>query len=116
MRVTIDLPDALVAEAKVRAAAEGRTVTSLVEEGLRMLLADGRERLSAEPRRPLPTFGDRDDRFLVDPSDREALWSALDADAPITAALDEVVSTVRQDLDPWLAEAGRQALERNEWE
>lgn len=29
---------------------------------------------------PLPTFGDPDGEFLVDLSDREALWAALDAD------------------------------------
>ncbi len=35
MRTTLNLPDALAQEAKARAEAEGRTLTSLVEEGLR---------------------------------------------------------------------------------
>lgn len=78
MRTTINLPDSLAGEAKARALAEGRTFTSLVEEGLRILLAEER----AESVQPLPTFGDPDDEFLVDLSDREALWSALDADGP----------------------------------
>jgi plasmid stability protein len=40
MRTTINLPEALAEAAKTRAAAEGRTFTSLVEEGLRAVLAD----------------------------------------------------------------------------
>lgn len=38
-RTTIRLPEELLARAKEKAAAEGRTLTSLVEEGLRMVLA-----------------------------------------------------------------------------
>ncbi|MPZ88482.1 MAG: CopG family transcriptional regulator [Nitriliruptorales bacterium] len=78
MRTTINLPDGLAAEAKARAAAERRTFTSLVEEGLRAVLA--RERGTDDDLEPLPTFGDAGDRFLIDPADREALWAALDAD------------------------------------
>lgn len=81
MRTTINLPDPLGEEAKARARAEGRTFTSLVEEGLRMVLAE--EPLDATGRREsLPTFGQPDGEFLVDLSDREALWAALDADGP----------------------------------
>lgn len=77
MRTTINLPNALAAEAKARAASEGRTFTSLVEEGLRSVLADD----SADRNGPveaLPAFGDPKDRLLVDPADRAALWAALD--------------------------------------
>jgi plasmid stability protein len=77
MRTTITLPDALAEAVKRRAAEEGRTFTSLVEEGLRMML-------EAEPERhaptELPAYGEPAGRFIVDPSDREALWGALDAD------------------------------------
>lgn len=76
MRTTINLPDALGEAAKRRAARDGRTLTSLVEEGLRRVLAD-------EPQpeaRELPAHGDPGGRFLVDPSDRDALWSVLDGD------------------------------------
>ena len=69
-------------EAKRRALDEGRTFTSLVEEGLRMVLADERAGSGVQSVEPLPTFGDPDDEFLVDLSDREALWDALDADGP----------------------------------
>lgn len=79
MRTSINLPDALVGAAKARATAEHRTVTSLVEEGLRIVL--GREE-----RQPiddaLPAYGEVGDRFLVDPRDREALWRVLDQGEP----------------------------------
>ncbi|MDQ3643503.1 MAG: CopG family transcriptional regulator [Actinomycetota bacterium] len=77
MRTTINLPDALAAAAKARAVAEGRTFTSLVEEGLRSVLADGGGHRGAVE--PLPAFGDPSGRFVVDPADREALWDALEA-------------------------------------
>lgn len=79
MRTTINLPDALVAAAKARAATEGRTLTSLIAEGLRTVLHRPAQAPSVEP---LPAFGDPDSLPLVDILDREALWSALDADGP----------------------------------
>ncbi len=77
MRTTINLPDALAEAAKRRAAEEGRTFTSVIEEGVRTMLETRRE-----PCRPpeLPAFGDPTERFLVDPADRVALWETLDAD------------------------------------
>jgi plasmid stability protein len=78
MRTTINLPDGLAEAAKAKAAAEGRTFTSVVEEGLRSVLDQSRQ-VPAGP--PLPAFGDPDGRFLVDPLDREALWAALDREA-----------------------------------
>jgi len=79
MRTTINLPDALVEAAKTKAAAEGRTFTSVVEEGLRATLALPAPRAEAVT---LAAFGDPDGRFLVDPADREAIWEILDADGP----------------------------------
>lgn len=79
MRTTINLPDSLVEAAKLRAAAEGRTFTSLVSEGLRAVLQQQPTR--GKPK-PFPSFGDRDDRMLVDLLDRQAVWDALDADGP----------------------------------
>lgn len=78
MRTTINLPDALAAEAKARAAAERRTFTSLVEEGLRSVLASD-ERHRGHPAEPLPAFGNPDDRALADLADRDAVWAALEA-------------------------------------
>ncbi len=77
MRTTINLPDALAQAAKRRAADEGRTFTSVVEEGLRTVLAN---RLDHDQPPELPAYGDPAARFLVDPADRSALWDALDAD------------------------------------
>ena len=38
MRTTVRLPATLLTEARARAAADGRTLTSLIEEGLRAIL------------------------------------------------------------------------------
>jgi len=77
MRTTLNLPDALVEQAKERAAEEGRTLTSLIEEGLRQVLA---EEPAPRERQPLPTVGGRGGRQLIDLEDKEALWEILDAD------------------------------------
>lgn len=76
MRTTINLPDALAEAAKIRAAAEGRTFTSLVEEGLRSVLSAETSVDATE----LPRYGVAGGKVFVDLADREALWSALDAD------------------------------------
>jgi len=39
MRTTVRLPDDLLEQARRRAAEDGRTLTSLIEEGLRLALA-----------------------------------------------------------------------------
>lgn len=72
----MNLPDALLEQVKQRADASGRTVTSIVEEALRELLA----RPSATTTDPLelPTFGSPTDRVLVDILDKDALGQVLD--------------------------------------
>lgn len=48
---------------------------------------------------------------------REALSEYLvrrDAQA-VTQAMDETIDAISPEPDPWLAEAGRQTLERTEW-
>jgi plasmid stability protein len=77
VRTTINLPDALADAVRAKATAEGRTFTSVVEEGLRAVLD---QELDVEPIEPLPAYGDPHARPLVDLGDREALWAALDAD------------------------------------
>jgi Bacterial antitoxin of type II TA system, VapB len=77
MRTSMNLPDALLEQARAHATATGRTVTSLVEEALRKLLAEH----SVEARTPrvaLTTDGMPDGRLLIDVTDREALWAELD--------------------------------------
>lgn len=78
MRTTINLPDGLAEQAKRRARASGRTFTSLVEDGLRRVLADDETTASAPTE--LPTYGDPTARPLVDLADRDAVAEALDAD------------------------------------
>jgi antitoxin MazE6 len=48
---------------------------------------------------------------------REALAEYLSRRDPrsVTEALDELVGELGAEPDPWLAEASRQVLERNEW-
>jgi hypothetical protein len=78
MRTTINLPDALAEQAKRRARQSGRTFTSLVEDGLRRVLADDPAGTASPP--SLPEYGDPGMRPLVDLGDREAVAAALDAD------------------------------------
>ena len=77
MRTTMNLPDSLMAAVRARAAAEERTVTSMVEEALRRLLEDRRTTARTVK---LPTDGIPVARMLVDIDDRDALAAALDAD------------------------------------
>ena len=79
VRTTINLPDSLVRAAKERAAAEGRTLTSLIAEGLRSVLQADARAASVDP---LPAFGSSSEQPRVDLRDRDALWKALDADGP----------------------------------
>ena len=55
-RTTVRLPEALLARAKRKAAAEGRTLTSLIEEGLRLVTAKHGKR--PVPRRVLPPISE----------------------------------------------------------
>lgn len=51
-RTTVRLPEDLLGRAKRKAAAEGRTLTSLIEEGLRLVVAENRR--PAKAKRVLP--------------------------------------------------------------
>ena len=74
MRTTLNLPDALVEQAKATASRDGRTLTSLVEEGLRAVL-----QARAAPRAvSLPAYGSGAGAMLVDLDDRDALAAALE--------------------------------------
>ena len=77
MRTSMNLPDGLLVAVRKRAEQEGRTVTSLVEQALRDLLAKGSASLPVEP---LPTYGPSGSVLLVDLDDRVVLYEVLDAD------------------------------------
>jgi hypothetical protein len=51
-RTTVRLPNELLRRAKRKAAAEGRTLTSLIEDGLRLVVSE--ERKPAKAKRILP--------------------------------------------------------------
>jgi hypothetical protein len=77
MRTTMNLPDDLYRAARVRAAEEGRTVTSLLEEALRLLL-DGEPRHDVAFRmEPVPMGIPGDPPF--DLNDNSAVLDYLDA-------------------------------------
>lgn len=75
MRTTIILPDGLAEQAKRHAVERGCTFTSLVTDGLLLILQSP----SGDPPPPLPTYHG-DGQVLVDITDKEALWEALDPD------------------------------------
>jgi hypothetical protein len=54
-RTTVRLPVELLRRAKRKAAAEGRTLTALIEEGLRHVVAEKqKQKASEKKRRPVP--------------------------------------------------------------
>ena len=76
MKTTINMPDSLYAELKQKAAAEGRTVTSLLQQAVRAAVSDS-ARVDDAP--PLPTWsGGSGAGYLVDLADTDAVWNALD--------------------------------------
>jgi len=59
-RTTVRLPPELLARAKRKAAAEGRTLTSLIEDGLRMVISPAKPEAKAKrtlPRISIPVSG-----------------------------------------------------------
>jgi plasmid stability protein len=76
VRTTVDLPDDLIAEAKARAAREGRTLSEVVADAVRTSFA----RSSASERRPvvLPTFKGRGLQPGVDLDDTAALLEVME--------------------------------------
>ena len=86
MRTTVRLDDELLAEAKRYAARTGRTLTSLIDEGLRGVLARGERRAPAK-RVELLTGGEgglrpgiRSDSFseVLDQLDTERFLKSID--------------------------------------
>ena len=75
MRTTVSIPDELLRGAKLAAAAAGRTLSDLVEDGLRLLL--GRPEPSHAPL-DLPVFGGSGLRPGVDLEDKEGLAALLE--------------------------------------
>jgi hypothetical protein len=72
-RTTVRLPEDLLARAKRKAAAEGRTLTSLIEDGLRLVVSENRK--APKPKRVLPRISTASGGPLpgIDISDSAAL-------------------------------------------
>ncbi|MCZ7656725.1 MAG: hypothetical protein M5U07_02160 [Xanthobacteraceae bacterium] len=76
-RTTVRLPEDLLKRAKRKAAAEGRTLTSLIEDGLRIVVAEPR---STRAKRILPRVSKATGGSLpgIDVGDPSALQEAED--------------------------------------
>ena len=73
MKTTLSIDDKIMRRVKQEAARQGRTISELVEAALRRLLEPADSRGSKPP--PLPSFKAR---ALVDVSDRDALYHAME--------------------------------------
>jgi hypothetical protein len=73
MKTTLNIDDSVMLQLKQEAARQGRTMSELVETALRMLLRSRRRRPALAP---LPAF--HGGGALVDVSDREALYQAME--------------------------------------
>jgi hypothetical protein len=79
-RTTVRLPKDLLTRAKRKALAEDRTLTSLIEEGLRLVVSDDQKK--NKTKRILPRFSDASGPPLpgIDISDSAALQEMEDLD------------------------------------
>ena len=77
MRTTVRLDDELIHEVKRVAAEERTTLTALLEQALRELLARRRQ-AGLRPRVPLPTYAGRGLQPGVDLDDTAALLDLMD--------------------------------------
>ncbi len=74
MKTTLNIDDTVMARLKREAAAQGRTMSDLVETALRNLF---RAQKTPVKLPPLPTFHSE---MLVDVDDRDALYRAMEED------------------------------------
>ena len=82
MKTTMVLDDVLYQQVKVRAAERGTSVASVVEDALRLLLADGMtQSVASTPELPSYDMGE----FLIDVNDGRALREALDTGQELDA-------------------------------
>jgi hypothetical protein len=81
MRTTVRLPDPLMLQVKQEAQRRGRTVTSLIEQGLRLVLAQPQPQ---EPKKrfTLPVSDVKSGGLMpgIDLNNSVALWDLMDED------------------------------------
>jgi ribbon-helix-helix CopG family protein len=75
MKTTLIIHDTVMERLRQKAARTGFTISEMVEAALRMYL---KERPPAKDLPPLPSW--HGGRFLVDITDREAMYNALEQD------------------------------------
>lgn len=85
MRTTVTVDDEIYAQARVRAAADGRSVGSVIEEALRLYLLQAGATATLELP-PLPTFDGGGLMPGIDLDDMSSVYEVLDEGQP----LDEV--------------------------
>ena len=73
MKTTLVIDDSVMTRLKREAVRQGRTISDLVEEALRLLLQTPKER---PPLPPLPSF--KSGGYLVEIADRESLYQAME--------------------------------------
>lgn len=76
MKTTLNIDDGIMERLKQEAARRGTTMSALVEAGLRRVLDDEQRNQRTPRRRKRPTW--RSGGALVDVSDREALYGAME--------------------------------------
>lgn len=76
MRTTIRLDNELLTAAKRRAVDTGRTLTAVIEDALRRVLAEHPTPRTAQP--PPPTYGDGGTLPGIDLNDSASLLDAMD--------------------------------------
>jgi hypothetical protein len=76
MRTTVDIDDPILREVKALQEKEGRSMSAVVSE----LLADALARRRAVQSRPAFRWNSRPMKALVDLTDKDAVYAALEAD------------------------------------
>jgi hypothetical protein len=75
MKTTLNIDDTVMARLRQESARSGRTMSQLVEAGLRLLFQSGKR--SAKPKlKPLPKF--HGGKPLVEIADRDALYDVME--------------------------------------
>ena len=82
MRTTVTVDDEIYAQARVRAAADGRTVGSVIEEALRLYLMQSAAAATLELP-PLPTFSGGGLMPGIDLDDMSSVYDVLDEGRPL---------------------------------
>ena len=81
MKTTFNIDDALMQQLRIEAARRNTTMTSIVEAGIRHVIANGDAKpSSASKTRRLPTWNGG--RELVDISNRDELYRIFDEEKP----------------------------------